>query len=76
MGYLIEYKCPECSFKRELHEGSGRAAFAKNYMCKDCRDITSVLIMQARQDAEDAKQEAEDAREDAERQRIINDLFN
>lgn len=46
MGYLIEYKCTECGFKRELHEGSGKVAFAKNYMCKDCWDITSVLIMQ------------------------------
>ncbi len=46
MGYLVEYKCPKCNFKRELHEGIGRASFAKNYICKDCWDLTSMLIEQ------------------------------
>ena len=44
MGYLIDYKCPECDFKREIYEGSGRDVFAKTYMCKDCWDITNVTI--------------------------------
>ena len=44
MGYLIEYKCPECDFKREIHEGSGKAVFARTYMCKDCWDLTTVTI--------------------------------
>lgn len=44
MGYLIEYKCSECNFKKEIHEGSGSIVFAKTYICKDCWDLTTVTI--------------------------------
>lgn len=44
MGYLIDYKCPKCDFKREIYEGSGRDVFAKTYMCKGCWDIVNVTI--------------------------------
>jgi len=46
MGSLIQYKCPNCKYKEELHEGSGIAGFAKNYTCLSCNKLTSVIILQ------------------------------
>jgi Zn finger protein HypA/HybF involved in hydrogenase expression len=46
MGSLIQYKCPNCKYKVELHQGSGAIGFAKNYACKSCNKITSVIILQ------------------------------
>ena len=46
MGSLIQYKCPICKYKVELHEGSGVIGFAKNYACKNCNELTSVIILQ------------------------------
>lgn len=46
MGSLIQYSCPKCKYEVELHEGSGVAAFSKNYICKNCWEISSTLILQ------------------------------
>ena len=46
MGSLIQYKCPNFKYKVELHQGLGAIGFAKNYACKSCNKITSVIILQ------------------------------
>ncbi len=46
MGSLVQYKCPNCKYKVELHEGSGAIGFSRNFSCKSCKQITSVIILQ------------------------------